>query len=405
MVAPVLIIGARGFIGSNLTSYLKAQSRSFLAMSRKAASESTFVYGDLEDQESLSVLLDQVQTVFYLSHSMDESDQFFETETRHAKNLADLLNNHHRVIYLSGLYQSGKDPGPHLSSRKAVGEIFEASAAEVIIFRASIVIGDYSASFEMIRALVMRLPFFVQSSWSQSLCQPIAINDVSRYLFEAIDLTLTDKNLTIDIGGEDIVSYGDLLSRYAAYLKLWRPVIHFSRLDKTMAEKLLIQVVPEYRVLGKNLFSSIDQETIVENTKASELFDFRPMGLETAFAQTSSLEELGKGIEEQLRENQWWDHIPKHLLKEAFEIVIPVGQFRPIDRVYQEIKVRWPGKTPEFLEEGRLRIKVPFVGQFDLYYGEGRKNLFLLVNPEFAFQRLFLVFGKNWYNLIKSYLS
>ena len=142
---------------------------------------------------------------FYLVHSMGSSGDFAEEERRCAQNFADAARaaGTRRIIYLGGLGTDGPNLSDHLSSRRRVGDILRESGAQVIEFRASIVIGSGSVSFEMVRALVERLPVMITPRWVSVAAQPIAINDLLEYLRHAITLPV-DGHRVFEIGGADV---------------------------------------------------------------------------------------------------------------------------------------------------------------------------------------------------------
>ena len=216
-----LIIGASGFIGQALLKRLEAEGISVKAAARrpsritKTAETTSLIRLDLEDKESIEEALKSVKTIYYLAHSMaDEKEDFKSAEKRQAQNLSSLLTEEHKLIYLGGIAPD-KELSQHLQSRKAVGEVFKKSKARTIEFRASIVVGRGSASFEMIRALVNRLPFIVTAEWSHSLCQPIALKDAVEYLYQAKDKKFRARHKTFEIGGADRLTYAELLTLYA----------------------------------------------------------------------------------------------------------------------------------------------------------------------------------------------
>ena len=145
------------------------------------------VKGDVLEPESIAVALDGVDTVYYLVHSMSSSRPFDEADRAAARSFGDAARaaGVRKIIYLGGLGHG--DLSPHLASRQEVGEILRSSGVPTVEFRASIVIGSGSASFEMIRALVEKLPVMVTPRWVRVRAQPIAIEDVLAYLLAALD--------------------------------------------------------------------------------------------------------------------------------------------------------------------------------------------------------------------------
>ena len=175
------------------------------------------VRGDVLDAVSLPAAMRGVEAAYYLVHSMGATGDFEKQDRRAAKNFAAAASaaGVRRIIYLGGL--GGDDPGlsAHLRSRHE-GERLRAHGVAVIEFRASIIIGSGSLSFEVIRALVERLPVMVTSRWVRTTAQPIAIGDVLAYLRAALAVETGGRSLVVEIGGPDRVSYGELMHEYAA---------------------------------------------------------------------------------------------------------------------------------------------------------------------------------------------
>lgn len=181
-----------------------------------------------------------------------------------------------RIIYLGGL-GSGTGLSAHLRSRQQVGRILRNSGIETIELRASIVIGSGSASFEMIRALVEKLPVMVTPRWVKTRSQPIAIDDVIAYLVEACDLRVGGSTI-IEIGGADQVSYMDLMKDYARQRGLRRLMIPVPILSPRLSSLWLSLITPAYARVGRQLVDTLRNETIVTNARAVNLFSVRPIG-------------------------------------------------------------------------------------------------------------------------------
>ena len=179
--------------------------------------------GDCFDQASLQPALAGVHTAYYLVHSMGSSGKFEEEDRQAARNFAASARQAgvHRIIYLGGLGAEGQSLSAHLRSRQEVADILRSSGVPTIEFRASIVIGSGSLSFEMIRALVQRLPVMICPRWVGVKAQPIAVEDVIAYLLQALELPVGDAAV-FEIGGADQVSYGDIMQEYARQCGLRR---------------------------------------------------------------------------------------------------------------------------------------------------------------------------------------
>jgi uncharacterized protein YbjT (DUF2867 family) len=253
----------------------------------RVAPGTEIVAGDVLHEETLGPALEGVDTAYYLVHSMGSADRSgFEAQDRsgaqhfaRAARAAGVL----RIVYLGGLGDEGSDLSPHLRSRHEVGRLLRASGVPVIEFRASVVIGSGSLSFEMLRALVERLPVMVTPRWVHVTSQPIAIGDLLDYLEAALDLE-TEETRVYEIGGDDRVSYGDLMREYARQRKLRRIMIPVPVLTPRLSSLWLGLVTPLYARVGRALIESICHETVVRDDRARRDFPLRPMGVREALA-------------------------------------------------------------------------------------------------------------------------
>jgi uncharacterized protein YbjT (DUF2867 family) len=188
-----------------------------------------------------------------------------------------------RIIYLGGLADSSGPLSSHLRSRQEVGEILRSSKVEVIEFRASMVIGSGSLSFEMIRALVERLPIMITPRWVSVRSQPIGINDLLEYLLAALNLPESGSR-TFEIGGPDQVSYGELMREYARQRGLKRLMIPVPVLSPRFSSFWLGLVTPLYARIGRTLIDSIRNPSVIRDDSASRFFGLQPVGVREAIA-------------------------------------------------------------------------------------------------------------------------
>jgi uncharacterized protein YbjT (DUF2867 family) len=177
-----------------------------------------------------------------------------------------------------------------LRSRQETGKVLRASGIQVIEFRASIIIGSGSLSFELIRALVERLPVMVCPKWVATPAQPIAIEDVLEYLLAALDLE-EEQSRIFEIGGPDRVSYGDIMREYARQRGLRRVMIPVPVLTPHLSSLWLGLVTPVHARVGRKLIEGLRNPTVVEDRSASEVFSIRPRGLREALARALSNED------------------------------------------------------------------------------------------------------------------
>jgi len=289
----VLLTGATGYIGGRLLTRLRAAGRPVRCLARRPENlrdrvppGTEIVRGDVLDATTLSGAFDGVDTAYYLVHSMGSSGSFEDEDRRGAMAFAAAARaaGVRRIIYVGGLGDSRLPLSPHLRSRHEVGDILRASGVPTIEFRASIVIGSGSLSFEMVRALVERLPVMITPRWVSNPAQPIAINDLLDYLIEALDVPLPE-SAVFEIGGPDVVSYGDIMKEYARQRRLRRLAIPVPVLTPRLSSLWLGLVTPLYARVGRKLVDSIYYPTVVRDDAARRIFSVHPAGLQEAIAQ------------------------------------------------------------------------------------------------------------------------
>ena len=232
---------------------------------------------------------------------MGSSGAFEEEDRLGASNFAQAAREAgvRRIIYLGGL-GSGAALSPHLASRQEVGRILRESGVPTVEFRASIIIGSGSLSFEMIRALVDRLPLMITPRWVRILAQPIAIEDVISYLVAALDVEL-DESVVVEVGGADRTTYQEIMLEYARQRGLRRLMIPVPVLTPRLSSLWLGLVTPVYSRIGRKLIDSITHETTVRSDLALRLFDIRPRGISEA------IERALRDEDEEMTETRWSD--------------------------------------------------------------------------------------------------
>ncbi|HEX5043705.1 MAG TPA: SDR family oxidoreductase [Candidatus Polarisedimenticolaceae bacterium] len=288
----ILLTGATGYVGGRLLPLLVADGWRVRCLARQPEHLSPrvpagveVVQGDLLDAASLSAAMQGVEAGFYLVHSMSATGDFETQDRLAAENFAAAAHaaGVQRLIYLGGLGEDEPDLSAHLRSRHEVGVRLRAHDVPVIEFRASIIIGSGSLSFEMIRALVERLPVMVTPRWVQVTAQPIAIGDVLTYLRAALSLEL-DGSIVVEIGGPDQVSYRELMREYARQRGLRRWMIPVPLLTPRLSSLWLGLVTPLYARVGRKLVDSLRHPTVVRDDSAQRLFPIRPVGVQEAIA-------------------------------------------------------------------------------------------------------------------------
>lgn len=287
----ILLTGATGYVGGRLLPLLRDQPVIVKCLARNpdklqpvAGENIRIVQGDVLDQASLATALEGVQTAYYLVHLMSGSHDFEEDDRRAAVNFAGAAEQAgvQRIIYLGGLGDDA-DPNlsPHLRSRHEVGEILKSSGAEVIEFRAGMVLGAGSLSYQMIKSLTDRLPVMLCPRWLTTLTQPIAIQDVLSYLLAAIDLPGTG-NRIFEIGSPNVVVYGDLIREYARQQGLRRWLIFVPILTPYLSGLWLALVTPATCEVGRHLIEGLKNPTIVRDPSALQAFSIQPLGVAEA---------------------------------------------------------------------------------------------------------------------------
>ena len=246
----------------------------------RVSSSTEVVQADCLDRTSLALALEGVDTAYYLVHSMGSSGQFEDEDRQAARNFADAAREQgvRRIIYLGGLGNQDQALSAHLRSRHEVADILRGSGVPTIEFRASIVIGSGSLSFEMIRALVQRLPVMICPQWVEIKAQPIAIEDVVAYLVAALELRL-EGSAVFEIGGPDQVSYGEIMQEYARQCGLRRWMIPVPVLTPRLSSLWLGLVTPIYARVGRKLIESMRNPTLVCDPSALTTFGIKPKGL------------------------------------------------------------------------------------------------------------------------------
>jgi uncharacterized protein YbjT (DUF2867 family) len=293
----ILLTGATGYVGGRLlraledSGYrLRCIARRPQALHGRVGANTAVVFGDCFEPESLSAALAGVHTAYYLVHSMGSSESFEAKDRQAAGNFAQAARQAkvRRIIYLGGLGEGALSP--HLRSRQEVGKALAGTGLEVIEFRASIVIGSGSLSFEIIRALVERLPVMICPAWVSMAAQPIGIEDLVRYLVEALDLAEGAPPI-IEIGGADQVSYEDIMREYARQRNLRRYMISVPVLTPRLSSLWLGLVTPVYARIGRKLVDSIRNPTVVRDPIALTLFSVRPQGVREIIARAIANED------------------------------------------------------------------------------------------------------------------
>lgn len=270
-----LVTGATGYIGGRLVPRLLESGFVVRALARNPDKLAAVPWrdrievakGDLSDAASLQSAFDGVDVVYYLVHSMGFEKDFATEERRAAQNVVAAARRAgvRRIVYLSGLHPEGTELSTHLGSRTTVGEILIASGIETAVLQAGVVVGSGSASFEMIRHLTDRLPVMTTPKWVHNKIQPIAIRDVLHYLVTAATCPLPESR-TWDIGGPDVLEYGDMMQIYAEVAGLRpRRILVLPVLTPRIAALWVGLVTPIPSGLARPLVESLHCDAVMNN--------------------------------------------------------------------------------------------------------------------------------------------
>jgi uncharacterized protein YbjT (DUF2867 family) len=293
----IALTGATGYVGGRLLERfqglglpLRCLTRDPQRLAGRAAAGVEVIRADVLDTDRLVGALQGVDTAYYLVHSMADPGSFADIDRRAAASFAAAAEGAgvRRIVYLGGLGHEDR-LSDHLASRHEVGDILRSGSVETIEFRASVIIGTGSLSFEMVRALVDRLPVMITPRWVSTPSQPIAIEDVIDYLVAAIDLAASGPRI-YEIGGADVVTYGDLMHEYAAQRGLRRHMISVPLLTPRLSGLWLSLVTPLHARVGRKLVDGVQNQTVVRDDAALRDLPIRPRGVRDAIAGALAVE-------------------------------------------------------------------------------------------------------------------
>lgn len=276
-----LVTGVTGYIGSRLVPELLERGWTVRVLTRDAAKvgdrswreQAEVVEGDATSRSTLAEALADVDVAYYLLHSMDSEGGFVERDREMASTFgrAAFEADVSRIVYLSGLHPHEGPLSDHLASRVEVGDLLMSSGVPTAVLQAAIILGSGSASFEMLRHLTTRLPVMVTPKWLDNRIQPIAVRDVLHYLVGAADLP-PDVNRTLDVGGPDVLTYREMITRFARLAGMFpRTIVTVPVLTPRLASQWVGFVTPVPTGLAKPLVESLLHEVVCEESDIDEL--------------------------------------------------------------------------------------------------------------------------------------
>jgi uncharacterized protein YbjT (DUF2867 family) len=280
----ILLTGSTGYIGRRLLPALLADGHQVICLvrdqrrfdwddfSKEDLAKISVVEGDLSKDSTLSSVPTDFDVAYYLVHSMSSShEDFTRIESDSAKNFVELVNRSiaKQIIYLSGIVND-EALSSHLLSRKNVEDILKTSKVPATVLRAAIIIGSGSASFEIIRDLVEKLPVMIAPRWLKTRCQPIGIRNVIEYL-QGVMLRPETLNQSFDIGGADILTYKEMLLGYAKVRNLNRLIITVPLLSPKLSSLWLYFVTSTSYSLARTLVASMKNEVICNDLRIQKV--------------------------------------------------------------------------------------------------------------------------------------
>ena len=288
----ILVTGATGYVGGRLVPLLLEAGYRVRCLVRDPArlqgrpwlEQIDVVQGDVLKADTLAVALQDVKAAYYMVHSMKSSADFHRRDLTAARNFGQAAKNAdvQRLIYLGGLVDPNAQLSEHLSSRQQTGEALREAGVPLTEFRAAAIIGSGSLSFEMVRYLTERVPLMICPRWVYTYTQPIGIRDVLSYLVACLDVP-ESANQIIEIGGADVISYGDMMMGYARVRGLRRYLVPVPVLTPRLSSYWVHRVTPIPAEIAKPLIQGLRNELVVRDNTAQHFFpNIHPMDYQTA---------------------------------------------------------------------------------------------------------------------------
>jgi uncharacterized protein YbjT (DUF2867 family) len=313
----ILVTGATGYIGGRLVPTLLGAGYRVRCLVRDArrlqgrpwSDQVEVVEGDALKPETLAPAMEGVWAAYYLIHSLTDTKEYRQRDQTVARDFGQAAKEAgiERILYLGGLGDPEADLSVHLRSRQETGAALAEAGVPVTEFRAAVIVGAGSLSFEMVRYLTERLPAMICPRWVYTRIQPIAIRDVLRYLVRALQVP-DSAGRVIEIGGADLLTYGDMMKGYARVRGLRRLLIPVPVLTPHLSAHWVHWMTPVHANIVYPLIEGLRNEVIVRHDTAKTLFpDIEPVGYETAVQRALASLESGQV------ETRWSDSLASSL--------------------------------------------------------------------------------------------
>lgn len=278
-----LVTGVSGYVGAALAPRLRADGHAVRGFARSAARVRVelddLVLGDATTGAGLQQALEGVEVAYYLIHSMETAagTGFVELEHRQAERFADAARaaGVRRIVYLGGLLPADHVPSRHLGSRLAVEQALLAAAPESVAFRASIVIAARSRSFRFLVRLIERMPVLAVPAWRVHRTRPIDGRDILAFLARAATVDKRHAGRAWDVGGPDVLTYGEMLDGIADVMMLERPTLRLGFNLTPVASVMAAAIAGEDPALIEPLMESLEYDLLPRHTDAAAAFGVR----------------------------------------------------------------------------------------------------------------------------------